>query len=260
MTDTNPLIHPSAVIHPQAELAGDVQVGPFSVIEKDVKIGQGTVVGPHVVINGHTTIGKNNHFYQFSSVGEANQDKKYKGEPTQTIIGDNNIIRESCTIHRGTTQDKQVTKIGNDNLLMAYTHIAHDCQIGNNIIIANSSNIAGHVVIDDWAILGGFSGIHQFCRIGAHAFLGIRSHVTQDILPFTLFAEGAPRSINVEGIKRRGFSKEQIGLLRKAYKIIFRQGLRIEEALTTISELTDDSDVLNTLIDFIQASERGIAR
>ena len=254
------MIHPSAIVHPNANLADDVQVGPFSVIEEHVEIGSGTIVGPHVVINGHTTIGEKNHFYQFSSIGEANQDKKYKGEPTRTLIGNNNVIRESCTIHRGTTQDRQITSIGDDNLLMAYTHIAHDCQIGNNIIIANSSNIAGHVIIDDWAILGGFSGVHQFCRIGAHAFLGIRSHVTQDILPFTLFAEGAPRSINVEGIKRRGFSKEDISLLRKSYRIIFRQGLSIEEALDDIASLSSESEVLKTIIEFIRASERGIAR
>jgi len=254
------MIHSSAVIHPSAIIGENVTIGPFSVIDEHVEIGSGSVVGPHVVINGHTKIGSNNHFYQFSSIGEANQDKKYKGEPTRTVIGDNNIIRESCTIHRGTTQDRQVTSIGSDNLLMAYTHIAHDCQIGNNIIIANSSNIAGHVVIDDWAILGGFSGVHQFCRIGAHAFLGIRSHVTQDILPFLLFAEGSPRSINVEGIKRRGFSSEEISQLRKAYKIIFRQGLRIEEAIDAVSLLSEDSKVISTMIDFIKSSERGIAR
>jgi UDP-N-acetylglucosamine acyltransferase len=254
------MIHASAIVHPDAKIADNVEVGPFSVIDQYVEIGEGTIVGPHVVINGHTTIGKNNHFYQFSSVGEANQDKKYKGEPTKTIIGDNNIVRESCTIHRGTTQDKQVTQIGSDNLLMAYTHIAHDCVIGDHIIIANSSNIAGHVRIDDWAILGGFSGIHQFCHIGAHAFLGIRSHVTQDILPFTLFAEGAPRSINVEGIKRRGFSAEDISLLRKAYRIIFRQGLTIADAVSAVKELSDDCEVLNTVADFMLSSSRGIAR
>jgi UDP-N-acetylglucosamine acyltransferase len=253
-------IHPSAIIHSSAKIAENVKVGPFSVIDEHVEIGDGTVVGPHVVINGHTTIGKNNHFYQFSSIGEANQDKKYKGEPTRTVIGDNNIIRESCTIHRGTTQDHQVTNIGNDNLLMAYTHIAHDCQIGNNIIIANSSNIAGHVVIDDWAILGGFSGVHQFCHIGAHAFLGIRSHITQDIPPFVLFAEGSPRSINVEGIKRRGFSAEDITLLRKAYKIIFRQGLTVEHAVQAVKALSASSEALETLINFIKNSDRGIAR
>jgi len=253
-------IHSTAVVHASAKIADGVEIGPFSVIDEHVEIDEGTIIGPHVVINGHTKIGKNNHFYQFSSIGEANQDKKYKGEPTRTVIGDNNVIRESCTIHRGTTQDKQVTNIGNDNLLMAYTHIAHDCQLGSNIIIANSSNIAGHVVIDDWAILGGFSGVHQFCHIGAHAFLGIRSHITQDIPPFVLFAEGEPRSINVEGIKRRGFSAEDVSLLRKAYKLIFRKGLRVEQAIEAVSDLAKDSQVLATLIDFIKSSERGIAR
>ncbi|MBV1911134.1 MAG: acyl-ACP--UDP-N-acetylglucosamine O-acyltransferase [Kangiellaceae bacterium] len=254
------MIHPSAIVHPNAKLADGVEIGPYSIIDEHVAIGAGTIVGPHVVINGHTTIGENNHFYQFSSIGEANQDKKYRGEPTRTVIGNNNIIRESCTIHRGTTQDQQVTSIGNDNLLMAYTHVAHDCRIGNQIIIANSSNIAGHVVIDDWAILGGFSGIHQFCRIGAHSFLGIRSHVTQDILPFTLFAEGSVRSINVEGIKRRGFSKEDISLLRKSYKIIYRQGLRIEEAVEQIKNLSSESSSLDLMIEFIKSSQRGITR
>ncbi|MGB0496264.1 MAG: acyl-ACP--UDP-N-acetylglucosamine O-acyltransferase [Kangiellaceae bacterium] len=257
---TSSLIHPSAVIHPKAQLADNVRVGPFSVIEENVSIDEGTIVGPHVVINGHTKIGKNNQFYQFSSIGEANQDKKYNGEPTLTEIGDDNVVRESCTIHRGTTQDKQITKIGSNNLLMAYTHIAHDCMLGDNIIIANSSNIAGHVHIDDWAILGGFSGIHQFCRIGAHAFLGIRSHVTQDILPFVLFAEGAPRSINVEGIKRRGFTAEEISLLKKAYRMIFRQGLKIEEAVKAVNQLDSNSPSLKLVTEFIEKSERGISR
>ncbi|MFT6733610.1 MAG: UDP-N-acetylglucosamine acyltransferase [Polaribacter sp.] len=257
---TSILIHPSAVIHPDAQLADNVSVGPFSVIEKNVSIDEGTIVGPHVVINGHTNIGKNNHFYQFSSIGEANQDKKYNGEPTRTEIGDNNIIRESCTIHRGTTQDHQVTTIGSNNLLMAYTHIAHDCMLGDHIIIANSSNIAGHVHIDDWAILGGFSGVHQFCRIGAHAFLGIRSHITQDILPFVLFAEGSPRSINAEGIKRRGFSQTEISLLKKAYRLIFRQGLKIAEAVNAIAALDNNSPSLKLVTEFIEKSERGIAR
>jgi len=254
------MIHPSAIVHPNAKISESAQIGPFSFIDEHVEIGEGTIVASHVVINGHTTIGKNNHFYQFSSIGEANQDTKYRGEPTRTVIGDNNIIRESCTIHRGTTQDHQLTSIGNDNLLMAYTHIAHDCQLGDHIIIANSSNIAGHVVIDDWAILGGFSGIHQFCHIGAHAFLGIRSHVTQDIPPFVLFAEGAPRSINVEGIKRRGFSAEDISLLRKAYRLIFRQGLRVEEAVEAIMKLSETSSALKLMTEFILSSKRGIAR
>jgi len=254
------MIHPSAVIHHAAKIADNVRIGPFSVIDEHVEIGEGSVVGPHVVINGHTSIGKNNHFYQFSSIGEVNQDQKYNGEPTKTIIGDNNVIRECCTIHRGTMQDRQKTSLGNHNLLMAYTHIAHDCQIGNNIIIANSTNIGGHVRIDDWAILGGFSGVHQFCRIGAHSFLGIRAQVTQDILPFILYAEGAPRSINVEGIQRRGYSAEEINLLKKAYSLIFRQGLRIQEAIAAVSELDDSCVPLKIISDFMSNSARGIAR
>lgn len=254
------MIHPSAVVHPAAKISEGVKIGPFSVVEEHVEIGEGTVVGPHVVINGHTRIGRNNHFYQFSSIGEANQDQKYRGEPTRTEIGDNNIIREGCTIHRGTTQDRQVTRIGNDNLLMAYTHIAHDCVLGNKIIIANSSNIGGHVQINDWAILGGFSGVHQFCRIGAHAFLGIRTHVTQDILPFVLFAEGAPRSINTEGIKRRGFSSDEMQLLKKAYRIIFRQGLNIDEAVAAVKDLGSEYASIKQITDFIASSTRGVAR
>ena len=253
------MIHPSAIIHPSAKIADDVSVGPFSIIDEHVEIDSGTVVGPHVVINGHTTIGKNNHFYQFSSIGEANQDKKYAGEPTRTVFGDNNIIRESCTIHRGTVQDREETTIGNDNLLMAYTHIAHDVELGNNIIIANSSNLAGHVRVGDWAILGGFSGIHQFVHIGAHSFIGIRSTVTQDILPFVLYADSGPRAINVEGLKRRGFSKEEIQVIRKAYKTVYRQGLKIDDILSTLSE-DDQHTPIRLMIDFINQSERGIAR
>jgi len=217
-------------------------------------------VGPHVVINGHTKIGKRNKIYQFASVGEANQDKKYADEPTRTVIGDDNIIRESCTIHRGTVQDRGETTIGNNNLLMAYVHVAHDCVLGDNIIVANSSNLAGHVVVGDYAILGGFSGIHQFCHIGAHAFIGIRSTVTQDILPFVLYADKAPRAINVEGLKRRGFSAKDIAALRKAYRIIFRQGLKIDEAIDQIKTLETDSDCMNMIADFVENSTRGLAR
>ncbi|MCW8877702.1 MAG: acyl-ACP--UDP-N-acetylglucosamine O-acyltransferase [Kangiellaceae bacterium] len=254
------LIHPSAVIHPSAQLGDDVRVGPFSVIEEHVSIDVGTVVGPHVVINGHTSIGKNNHFYQFCSVGEANQDKKYKGEPTRTIIGDNNIIRESCTIHRGTVDDGYETKIGNGNLLMAYTHIAHDCVLGNNITIANSSNLAGHVVVGDWAILGGFSGIHQFCHIGEHAFVGIRSTVTQDIAPFVLYADSAPRAVNAEGLRRRGFSGKEIGDIRKAYRVVYRSGLLLEQVMSQLEELAKDSEHVSSMVKFINESKRGLAR
>lgn len=254
------MIHPSAVVHPSAELADDVTVGPFSVIEENVSIDQGTVVGPHVVINGHTTIGKNNHFYQFSSIGEANQDKKYKGEPTRTEIGDNNIIRESCTVHRGTKQDIGYTKIGNDNLLIAYTHIAHDCVLGNNITIANSSNLAGHVVIGDWAILGGFAGIHQFCHIGAHAFIGLRSTVTQDIAPFVMYADSAPRAVNAEGLRRRGFSGKDISAIRKAYRVIYRSGMLLEEVMEELEVMAQDSEHVKVMIDFVNQSKRGLAR
>jgi len=253
------MIHPSAIIHPSAQLADNVAVGPFSIIEENVSIGEGTIVGPHVVINGHTSIGKNNQFYQFSSIGEANQDKKYAGEPTKTVIGDNNIFRESCTIHRGTIQDRAETTIGNSNLLMAYTHVAHDCLLRDNIIIANSSNLAGHVQVGDWAILGGFSGIHQFVHVGAHAFVGIRSTVTQDILPFVLYADASPRAINVEGLKRRGFDEEQIRLIRRAYKTVYRQGLNTDDALEELAKSADSEHILR-MINFIKRSQRGIAR
>ncbi|WP_444994614.1 acyl-ACP--UDP-N-acetylglucosamine O-acyltransferase [Aliikangiella sp. IMCC44359] len=254
------MIHPSAIVHPSAKLADDVSVGAFSIIDENVEIDSGTVVGPHVVINGHTKVGKNNQFYQFSSIGEANQDKKYKGEPTRTTIGDGNIIRESCTIHRGTVQDRGETTIGNNNLLMAYTHVAHDCVLGNDIIIANSSNLAGHVIVGDHAILGGFSGIHQFVHIGAHAFIGIRSNITQDILPFVLFADESPRTVNVEGLKRRGFDKDEISLIRRAYKTVYRQELKIEEALKVLTEDAKKSPSIQLMIDFIKSSQRGIAR
>ena len=253
------MIHPSAVIHPSARLADNVSVGPFSVIEEHVSIDEGTIVGPHVVINGHTSIGKCNHFYQFSSIGEANQDKKYAGEPTLTVIGDNNVIRESCTIHRGTSQDRGETTIGNNNLLMAYTHVAHDCLLKSNIIIANSSNLAGHVQIGDWAILGGFSGIHQFVHIGAHAFVGIRSTVTQDILPFVLYADASPRSINTEGLKRRGFGGDEISLIKRAYKTVYRKGLSAEDAIKELEKSSDSESILR-MINFIKRSQRGIAR
>ncbi|WP_371734717.1 acyl-ACP--UDP-N-acetylglucosamine O-acyltransferase [Aliikangiella sp. G2MR2-5] len=253
-------IHPSAIIHPSAKLADSVKVGPFSVIDENVSIDEDTVVGPHVVINGHTHIGKGNHFYQFCSVGEANQDKKYHGEPTRTIIGDNNIIRESCTIHRGTVDDRSETVIGDGNLLMAYTHVAHDCVIGNNVTIANSSNLAGHVVVGDWAILGGFSGVHQFCHIGAHAFVGIRSTVTQDIAPFVLYADSAPRAVNTEGLRRRNFDSDEISKIRKAYRVIYRQGLLLEQVMVELEELAKDSPSVQSMIDFINTSKRGLAR
>ncbi len=256
------MIHPTAIIANSAKLGKDVQIGPYSVIGENVEISTGTVVGPHVVINGHTTIGSNNHFYQFSSIGEANQDKKYNDEPTQTIIGDNNIFRECCTVHRGTIQDHGITRIGNDNLVMCYTHIAHDCQIGNQVILANNTTLAGHVHIDDWAIMGGFSMVHQFVHIGAHAFSAINGIVLKDIPPYVL-AEGrpsVPRTINTEGLKRRGFTKEAIVAIRRAFKIIYRQKLSLEEATSSIAEMVTEFPDLACFLEFINASKRGIIR
>ena len=254
--------HPTAIISSSAKLDDCVQVGPFSVIGENVEISSGTVVGPHVVINGHTKIGKDNHFYQFSSIGEANQDKKYDGEPTQTIIGDNNIFRECCTVHRGTVQDQGVTRIGNDNLIMCYTHIAHDCQIGNQIILANNTTLAGHVHIQDWAILGGFSMVHQFVHIGAHAFSAINSILLKDVPPYVI-AEGrpaVPRVINTEGLKRRGFSDEAITAIRRAFKVIYRQKLTLEEATENIAIMAIDVPELRCIPEFIKASKRGLIR
>jgi len=256
------LIHPTAIIADTAKLGENVQVGPYSIIGEHVEIDSGTVVAPHVVINGHTKIGKNNHFYQFSSIGEANQDKKYAGEPTQTHIGDNNIFRECCTVHRGTVQDLGITKIGNDNLIMCYTHIAHDCQIGNQVILANNSTLAGHVHIGDWAIMGGFSMIHQFVHIGAHAFSSINGVILKDIPPYVM-AQGrpaVPRAINSEGLKRRGFSAEAITAIRRAYKIIYRQKLPLDEALSNIAEMAVEFPELDCFIQFISESDRGIIR
>lgn len=256
------MIHSTAIISDSAKLDSTVQVGPYSVIGENVEIGAGTVVSPHVVINGHTTIGENNHIYQFSSIGEANQDKKYAGEPTKTIIGNNNIFRECCTVHRGTVQDEGITRIGNDNLIMCYTHIAHDCQIGNQIILANNTTLAGHVHINDWVIMGGFSMVHQFVHVGAHAFSAINGIVLKDIPPYVM-AEGrpvAPRAINSEGLKRRGFSKEAITAIRRAFKIIYRQKLSLDDAMCSISEMVIDYPELACMPEFIRASKRGIIR
>ena len=259
---TGPLIHPTAIIAETAVLASDVQVGAYSVIGGNVKIAQGSIVGPHVVINGHTSIGRNNHIYQFASIGEVNQDKKYNNEPTQTIIGDNNVFREFCTVHRGTVQDQGITQIGNDNLVMCYVHIAHDCQIGDQTILANNTTLAGHVHIGDFAILGGGSMIHQFVHIGAHAFTAISSIVLKDIPPYVM-VEGrpaVPRVINAEGLKRRGFSSDAIVAIKRAFKAIYRKKLSLDDALATIREMAKTTPELSCILDFISASTRGIVR
>jgi UDP-N-acetylglucosamine acyltransferase len=253
------LIHETAIISPEAQLGKNVKVGPWTYIGPNVEIGDDCDIRSHVVIKGPTRIGKGNTIYQFSSVGEDCQDKKYNGEPTRLEIGDNNIIRENVTTHRGTIQDNSLTKIGSNNLLMAYVHVAHDCIVGNNIILANATNLAGHVVVDDWAILGGFTGVHQFCKIGAHSFCGVGSVVVKDVPPFVLCAgqNAVPHGINAEGLKRRGYASEEIMAVRRAYKEIYRKGLGVQEALANLS---DDSELVNIFKRFIEQSERGIIR
>lgn len=256
------MIHTTAIIDPSAKLASDVEIGPYSIIGPNVEIGQGTVVGPHVVIQGPTQIGKNNRIFQFASVGEACQDKKYAGEPTRLVIGDNNVIRESCTIHRGTTQDKGVTTVGSGNLFMVNVHIAHDVVVGNNCIIANNTNIAGHVSIGDYAILGGASQVHQFCNIGAHSMCGGGSVVLKDV-PAYVMAQGypaVPHGINTEGLKRRGFSPEAISALRNAYKILYRQGHTMVEAHAKLTEMAQEFPEIQLLIGSLDIAARGIIR
>lgn len=256
------MIHPTAIVHPSAKLAADVEVGPYSIIGEHVEIEAGTWVGPHVVIKGHTKIGKNNKIYQFSSLGEAPQDKKYAGEPTRLEIGDNNVIREFCTFNLGTTQDGGVTKIGNDNWIMAYVHLAHDCQIGNHTIFANNAQLAGHVHVGDYAILGGFTVVHQYCHIGAHTITAMGTILLQDIPPYVTAAGNTaqPHGINAEGLKRRGFSSEAIMEIKRAYKTLYKSNLTLEEAKASIKQKISEYPELKLLFDFLAKSERGIIR
>ncbi len=255
-------IHPTAIIDPKAELDSSVTVGAYSVIGANVKVDAGTTIASHVVLQGPTTIGKNNQIFQFSSLGEAPQDKKYRDEPTTLEIGDNNTIREFCTFNRGTIQDKGVTKIGNDNWIMAYVHIAHDCTIGNNTILANNSSLAGHVDIHDYAILGGFTLIHQFCKIGAHVITAVGSVVFKDVPPYVTAAgyDAKPHGINSEGLKRRGFSPESITQIKRAYKALYRNGLSLEEAKVELANMQKDCPEIIMLSDFLTVSTRGIVR
>jgi len=255
-------IHPTAIIDPSAQLDSSVEVGAYTVIGADVKIDAGTRILNHVSISGPTTIGKNNHIFQFSSLGEAPQDKKYKGEPTLLEIGDNNTIREFCTFNRGTIQDKGTTKIGNDNWIMAYVHIAHDCQIGNNTIFANNSSLAGHVDVYDYAILGGFTLIHQFCKIGSHVITAVGSVVFKDIPPYVTAAgyDAKPHGINSEGLKRRGFSADSILQIKRAYKTLYRNGLTLDEAKVELSTMQLQAPEIGLLTDFLNVSTRGIVR
>ena len=255
------MIHQQAIVDKTAQIAEDVEIGPWSYIGPNVTIDSGTVISPHVVINGPTTIGKGNRIFQFASVGEDCQDKKYNGEPTRLEIGDNNTIRENCTIHRGTIQDESVTKIGNGNLLMAYVHIAHDCVVGDDNIFANNATLAGHVKVAHGVILGGFSGIHQFCQVGAYSMASMGSMVVKDMPAFVMVSGDTAKAhgMNFEGMKRRGYSKETIATLRKAYKTVYRQGLTLKVALAQL-ELLDSSAELQLFIDTLKSSSRGIVR
>ena len=256
------MIHATAIIGEGAKLATDVGIGPYSIIGDHVEIGAGTRIGPHVVITGHTRIGKDNQIFQFSSLGEVPQDKKFSGEPTRLEIGDRNVIRESCTFNVGTVQDVGVTRIGDDNWIMAYVHIAHDCQIGNNTIFANNASLAGHVHIDDFAILGGFTLVHQFCRIGAHVITGMGSSIVQDVPPYVTVAgnPSKPHGINSEGLKRRGFSSEAITHIKRAYKSLYRSGLSLEEAKLALAEQVAACPELKLFLEFLAVSSRGIVR
>ncbi|WP_027858824.1 acyl-ACP--UDP-N-acetylglucosamine O-acyltransferase [Marinobacterium jannaschii] len=256
------MIDSRAIVDPAAKIAADVEIGPFSIIGPDVEIDSGTVIGPHAVVRGPTRIGKNNRIFQFTSVGEDCQDKKYAGEPTELVIGDNNVIREGVTIHRGTVQDNSITIIGSNNLFMANAHVAHDCVIGDNIIMANNVAVAGHVHVGDWAILGGFTAVHQFCHIGAHVMCGAGSVVLKDI-PAYVMANGnsaQPHGINSEGLKRRGYSADSIMAIKRAYKVIYRQKLTLEQAVETLQEMAVDVPELEPMISVLQASNRGIIR
>lgn len=256
------MIHPQAIVDPGATLGNDVSVGPFSVIGADVVVGDGTVIESHVVLKGPTRIGANNHIYQFSTLGEATPDLKYRGEQTSLVIGDNNIIREGVTIHRGTVQDRAETTIGDNNLLMAYVHVGHDSVIGDNIILVNNASLAGHVHVGDYAILSGYVLIHQHCQVGAHCFVGMGSAVGMDIAAYTMIM-GAPaecRGLNLEGLKRRGFSPAAISALKSAYKTVFRKSLKVEEALSLVAPLAAEFPEVAVFVDSIQNSSRGLVR
>jgi UDP-N-acetylglucosamine acyltransferase len=260
------LRHPTAIIHPNANLADDVKVGPYSLIGEHVEIGAGTIIGPHVVVDGHTRIGKGNHIFQFSSIGEIPQDKKYKGEPTQLIIGDNNTIRESCTLNLGTVQDGGITSIGNDNWIMAYVHVAHDCHIADHNVIANSVQFAGHVTVGSHTLIGGMSGIHQFVRIGDYAMIGFQTRLSQDLPPYVT-AVGNPaeaKGPHQEGPRRAGYSAPRVDMLKQMYRTLYRAGSSFDAAKKEIEALRGqvpdaDADIEN-MLNFLNHASRGIVR
>jgi UDP-N-acetylglucosamine acyltransferase len=255
-------IHPTAVIDPKARLDDGVSVGPFTVIGPDVEIGAGTRIGSHASILGPTRIGRDNVVHPHASLGGQPQDKKHKGEPTRLEIGDRNTIFEFTTFSRGTADGGGLTRIGDDNWIMAYVHVAHDCVVGNQCILANNATLAGHVVLEDWVILGGFAGVHQFCRIGAHAFVGMGSLVNADVAPFVIVADkyAVPRGINAEGLKRRGFDPERIAAIKRAYRTVFMSGTPLAEAKQQLAQVAEGSEDVARMLAFIEKSERGLLR
>ena len=257
------MIHPTAVIDPSAAIGNNVSIGAYSVVGADVQIGDGTTVGPHVVIEGPTTIGRDNQIAQFASLGGEPQDKKFAGERTELVIGDRNLIREFVTINRGTGDGGGMTRLGNDNWVLAYVHVAHDCKIGNNVVFSNYSALAGHVVIGDWTILSGYSGVHQFCKVGAHAFIGMGCLVGHDVPPFVMMAneqQGRPRGINSEGLKRRGFDASRISAIKRAYRTLYMAGLSLPEAREKLVEQATQSDDVKAMLEFLDNSGRTLAR
>ena len=257
-----PRVHPTAQVDAGAQLAADVEVGAFSIVGPHVSIGAGTVVGPHAVIIGRTTIGARNRIFQFTSIGDIPQDMKYGGEPTATVIGDDNVIREYVSIHAGTAQDRGTTTIGNRNLLLAYVHVAHDCVIGDSTVFSNNAQLAGHVTVGDWVVFGGFTGVHQFVRIGAHAMIGGAAVVLQDVPPYVTVSgnPAAPRGTNNEGLRRRGFTADDILAVRRAYKTLYREGLPLEEARQVLAQASRDAPVVAPFVDFLAETGRGIIR
>jgi len=256
-------IHPTAQVDPGAVIGNGVSIGAYSVIGAEVEVGDGTVIGPHVVIEGPTRIGRDNRITQFASLGGAPQDKKFTGERTELVIGDRNLIREFATINRGTGDGGSVTRIGNDNWVLAYVHIAHDCQVGNHVVFSNYSALAGHVTIGDWTILSGYSGVHQFCKVGAHAFIGMGCLVGHDVPPFVMMANeqhGRPRGINSEGLKRRGFDSTRIAAIKRAYRTLYMAGLSLPEAREKLAEQARDSEDVRAMLAFLDSSERSLAR
>ena len=259
-------IHPTAVVDPKAQLAESVEIGPYTIVGAEVSIDEGTTVGPHCVLQGPTRIGRDNKIFQFCSLGADPQDKKYAGEPTRLEIGDRNTIREFCTFNRGTVQDDSLTRLGDDNWVMAYVHLAHDCKVGNKTILANNAALAGHVHVGDWVILGGFTAVHQFCKIGAHAMTGMGSMLSQDLPPFVMASGNLAeaKGINLEGLKRRGFSPERLNAVKQMYRILYRRGLTLDQARMEMdalrAQMSEAADVITLMLDFLAGAGRGIIR